>query len=223
MKLQDIWDRESHIYAEKDERDIINTMDLPKHWLPDKGDYVLEAGCGTGGMMRVFAKRGGQVFGVDISHEMLKYAKRKGMVIQGDVRYLPFKDSSFDYVSSLGVIEHFTESEEAFKEHVRVLRKGGRLFVNVPNRYSFYFPLRWLTQKMGFYSLEYSNHFVLKKLIDMGSNSGLSFEDWLVQRFVPKEAKGIRKIVMSMANLLDNVLGLLSKKWGNFVYGLWRK
>lgn len=223
MELKDIWDKESQSYAEKALSDVVNTMELPDYWMPEKEEYVLEAGCGAGGMMKVFAASGGEVFGVDISLEMLKHAKKRGKVALGDVRFLPFKDASFDYVSSLGVIEHFKESKEALCECVRVLKKRGRLFINVPNRYSFYFPLRWLTQKMGLYSLEYSKHFVLKELIDMGSNSGLVFKDWRVQRFVPKEARGIRKTVMSVANLLDHIFGLFYRGWGNFVYVLFMK
>lgn len=223
MELRDIWDKESRGYAERDLLDVVNTMDLPGHWMPGKEEYVLEAGCGAGGMMKVFASSGGHVFGVDISFKMLEFAREKGDVASGDIRSLPYKDSSFDYVVSLGVIEHFPESEKALKECVRVLKKGGRLFINVPNRYSFYFPLRWLTQRAGLYSLEYSEHFTLRKLISMGSENNLAVRDWMVHKFVPMEARGIRRVVMSLANMMDHIPGFFYKKWGNFVYVLWVK
>ena len=66
-KLKEIWDKESSGYREREQRDVVNTMDLPSHWMPGKNEYILEAGCGSGGMMKVFAKNGGLVFGVDIS------------------------------------------------------------------------------------------------------------------------------------------------------------
>lgn len=223
MGLKDIWDKESKVYAERDRMDVVNTMDLPGHWMPGKGEYVLEAGCGAGAMMKVFAKAGGSIFGIDISPEMLKYAKDKGAVVSGDIRSLPYKNSSFDYVVSLGVIEHFRESEAAFKECIRVLKKGGRLFINVPNRHSFYFPLRWIAQKFGLYSLEYSRHFTLNELKDMGSENGLFFKDWMIQRFVPEEARGVRRIMMSVVNILDNISGFFINKFGNFLYVLWVK
>lgn len=56
-------------------------------------------------------------------------------MISGDGFALPFEDESFDFVYSLGLIEHFPETESArlVNEHVRVCRPGGSVLISVPN------------------------------------------------------------------------------------------
>ena len=40
---------------------------------------------------------------------------------------------SFDLVISNGLIEHFPDTEEILAKHIQYLKKGGRLFVSLPN------------------------------------------------------------------------------------------
>ena len=53
---------------------------------------------------------------------------------QGDVRELPFDDSSFDVVVCFEVIEHIERQDEALDEIRRVLRETGCLLISSPNR-----------------------------------------------------------------------------------------
>jgi len=52
---------------------------------------------------------------------------------------LPFPDMSFDSVTALEVIEHLhrNEQRQAVNELKRVLKRGGRLVVSIPNSSSF--------------------------------------------------------------------------------------
>ncbi len=52
---------------------------------------------------------------------------------QGDAQHLPFADATFDAVAMYQVLEHVPEPEMALREGMRVLRRGGRLFVVGPN------------------------------------------------------------------------------------------
>jgi SAM-dependent methyltransferase len=85
------------------------------------------------------AAQGAQTFGIDLSSAIVEQARAAFGAIPfrgsiADVRRLPFGDNSFDAVYSMGTIEHFTESEAAVGEMLRVLRPGGRLVLGVPNR-----------------------------------------------------------------------------------------
>jgi len=51
---------------------------------------------------------------------------------------LPFKDETFDFVFSIAVLEHVSDIEKALKEANRVLKKGGIMYMNIPN-YNSYF------------------------------------------------------------------------------------
>jgi len=60
---------------------------------------------------------------------------------------LPFEDNTFDAVFSVAVLEHVSDVEKTMSESLRVLKKGGILWANVPNYSSFYeghYNLPWI-------------------------------------------------------------------------------
>jgi ubiquinone/menaquinone biosynthesis C-methylase UbiE len=99
-------------------------------------EVVLEIGCGTGHALVGFAKRGGQVFGVDISEKMLKAAQRKtqGMRVdlcQADGMSAPFPAASFDAVFLSFTLELFDTPEipRVLAECRRLIKEDGRIGV----------------------------------------------------------------------------------------------
>lgn len=61
---------------------------------------------------------------------------RKGFeFVNSDVRKLPFQDNYADYILAYQVLEHLPMKDvvPALKEWTRVLKKGGRLVITVPN------------------------------------------------------------------------------------------
>jgi SAM-dependent methyltransferase len=85
------------------------------------------------------AGQGAEVSGIDLSLPTVAAARRvigprcQGLV-RGDVRAIPFCDGAFDYIYSMGTVEHFPETTHAVAEIFRVLRPGGRAILGVPNR-----------------------------------------------------------------------------------------
>jgi ubiquinone/menaquinone biosynthesis C-methylase UbiE len=57
---------------------------------------------------------------------------------------LPFGDQSFDYVTCLEGLEHIENPQQAMREFARVLKRGGRLIVSVPNILNIEERLKWL-------------------------------------------------------------------------------
>ena len=95
---------------------------------------ILDAGCGTGGLM-LKLKKYGEVTGIDFSYEAIRLAKkRKLKVIKSTIEKLPFKDHAFDLVISIDVIYHrqVLSDVKALKECRRVLKKDGYLILRVP-------------------------------------------------------------------------------------------
>lgn len=110
-----------------------------------QGKKVLDIGCGLGRMLEYFKNRGGRAYGLDLAPSAIEESRKKGfMVVTADARALPYKDNAFDLVFSLGVVEHFRETLQAIREHVRVCKKGGIVAVIVPNIITPYIPLTLL-------------------------------------------------------------------------------
>lgn len=96
---------------------------------------ILDAGCGTGGIM-IFLKKFGDVSGIDISPEALKYCQKRGLkqIKKSSIEKIPFNDENFDLVTSFDVLYHQWVKDDllVLKEFYRVLKPGGYLLLRVP-------------------------------------------------------------------------------------------
>ncbi|MBI9015336.1 MAG: methyltransferase domain-containing protein [Clostridiales bacterium] len=119
------------------------TEDFIESWIKKVGlkkkDSVLEIGCGPGTFTRVLSrKHKGRIVGLDLDTNFINYCNQERThhnleYIQGNALEVPFKDNSFDIVSSHTVIEH-VQNELFLKEHLRLLKPGGTAVVmNVRN------------------------------------------------------------------------------------------
>lgn len=99
--------------------------------LPEKGD-LLDIGCGTGLFVDKYLRNGGSATGLDISGKMLVRARKRCPCCEfaaGNGEMLPFRDQSFDAISSLLVFSYLKHPEIMLKETYRVLRPGGSIAV----------------------------------------------------------------------------------------------
>lgn len=88
-----------------------------------KNKTLLDVGCGTGRYMQKFTPHLQKVSGIDISSNMIKKAKEKGLDVHvGDAEHLPFPDNSFDVIISIGVLEHLGDYSKALLEMKRVAK-----------------------------------------------------------------------------------------------------
>jgi SAM-dependent methyltransferase len=104
--------------------------------LPPGPARILDAGCGTGGLIRRLAPRRPkwQWTGVDVSPLACELARERGAtdVYEASVTALPFRDGEFAAVVSADVLYHLEDDEAALREMARVLRPGGIAVINVP-------------------------------------------------------------------------------------------
>lgn len=103
--------------------------------LPARAE-VLDAGCGTGqNLVSLNETNSCEPYGFDISpHAALFWPKRNlRRTCVSSINQIPFKDSSFDAVVSVDVLECEAVDElQAYSEMWRVLRPGGFLLLVVP-------------------------------------------------------------------------------------------
>lgn len=116
-----------------------------------RGKKVLEVGAGTGRDSFSLVRLGAEVVQLDYSQaslSILQFISRRDALrvhlVQGNAFSLPFRESTFDVVFHQGLLEHFekNEAEELLRENIRVLKKGGLLLVDVPQRYHIYTVLK---------------------------------------------------------------------------------
>ena len=87
---------------------------------------VLDLGCGDGSLgYKLITMKSCEVSGVDLSEEVVKKAKEKGIVASvGDLEEgLEFPDETFDYVVICDVLEHVIEPLCLLKEALRVSKR----------------------------------------------------------------------------------------------------
>ena len=94
---------------------------------------VLDAGCGTGGLLRRLTHR--KAWGVEIASEGIQFCRQRGLdnVLQASITELPFQANSFDVVLSIDVLVHQWVSDDmgALQEIHRVLVPGGFILLQV--------------------------------------------------------------------------------------------
>lgn len=101
-----------------------------------KNNKVLDIGCGPGIHLKQYIKRGAEGFGIDISKEMIKLAKKycpKGKFKIGSVYDLKFKDDSFDMLTASFSMDHVKDLDKAVGEVKRVLKKDGLFIFSAPH------------------------------------------------------------------------------------------
>jgi SAM-dependent methyltransferase len=111
-------------------RDLV-TRELTK--LLPEGGRVLDAGCGTGGMLDQLSKRW-DACGIDISDTAVEHCLKRGLpqVKQASIHHTGMMTESLDAVISLDVLYHQSVTEtDAMSEMARILRPGGWLVLNL--------------------------------------------------------------------------------------------
>ncbi|EKD49335.1 MAG: methyltransferase type 11 [uncultured bacterium] len=110
--------------------------------LQDKSRGIfMEAGCGTGRTALEIACHS-QLTIICLDRSLQALLKAQQLFAQtnqpahfvcGDLRNLPFKSNSLNYVFSDGTIEHFKETQTAVDEFRRVLKNKGQVLATVPH------------------------------------------------------------------------------------------
>ena len=109
------------------------------------GKDVLDVGCGAAGKSLYYASLGARrVVGLDVVEryrgEALDLARRKGYddrfeYVCADAANTGFDAGSFETVIMNDAVEHLDRPEAALSECIRILKPGGRLYLNFPPFY----------------------------------------------------------------------------------------
>jgi SAM-dependent methyltransferase len=99
------------------------------------GARVLDYGCGHAGYLSDFHDRGVAISGAEIAGYVVEACRKKGFDVYkvDDFSHIPFDDEEFDIVYLMQVFEHLRDPHSFVKELARILKRGGMLYLAVPN------------------------------------------------------------------------------------------
>ena len=108
-------------------------FDIIKENMVNKATYVLDIGCGTGRWTRFLSKKAGFIEAVDPSNAILAAAQLLNDVsnlrlTQASIDTLPFKDETFDFAMSIGVLHHIPNTQKAMQDCVKKVKPGGYFY-----------------------------------------------------------------------------------------------
>lgn len=113
-------------------RKIVRNL-IAKFFKKTDSAIALDIGCGTGIVLNDLEEYAVAV-GIDVSEIAISLTKTRGHqnLLCGDVCNLPFKDESFDLITTLGVLynEGVKSDNAAIMESYRVLKKGGVIIID---------------------------------------------------------------------------------------------
>ena len=124
----------------------------------DRGDRVLDLGCGDGWMTAELSRAGAAPTGIEVAQAAIDRAR--GRYPELDLRLapidgpLPIEDNACDVVWASEVIEHVADTARWLSEIRRVLRPEGRLLLTTPNHSR----LRLLVAGIELYSEPLGDH-----------------------------------------------------------------
>ncbi len=195
------------VYSNSDRvlRNLRRVVDL-------SGKSVLEIGAGTGRDSLNLANCNAKVYQIDYAMNALKLMKEvvKGSglpvyLIGGDAFELPFAEGTFDIVFHQGLLEHFREPQATnlLKENVRVLKPGGLLLVDVPQRYHIYTVIKHILIALNAWFAGWEREFSVSelesKLKKLGLSPVRSYGEWMYPSLAYRMAReALRKVGLKL-------------------------
>lgn len=198
-------------------------------------DSYLDVGCGFGVNSCIFGRDFDNVICLDLSAKNLEECKRRissegnsrFFFVSGDAQSLPFKRETFDLVSAFSVIEHVHDQRAMLRELLGVLKSGGEIVLQFPNKYFFmelhtglpaYFIIPsfikpWFLKKIGYAGLLKINIPTVREIKGIIEDLGVSVEIKRTKVIYPVETIPPRLRGLYSSLKLLKVLNLVPMGW----------
>lgn len=147
-----------HDFSDEIIKDIAKEyFDILDEKIVNKQTYALDIGCGTGRWTKFLTDKVGFIEAVDPSNAIIAADKLLGNIdnvrlTKASTETIPFNDETFDFAMSIGVLHHIPDTQQAMKDCVRKVKKGGYfycyLYHNLETRGWWFKTLYWLSNQL---------------------------------------------------------------------------
>jgi 2-polyprenyl-3-methyl-5-hydroxy-6-metoxy-1,4-benzoquinol methylase len=182
------------VYASAEYQDIVRDLGIKSHeyrvqrfgvervelmarHLPNApAPRYLDVGCSTGFVVEAARDRGWTALGLDLNPSAVEFGLSRGLDLRAvALESAGFEPESFDAVSLFDVLEHVLDPKSTVQACIRLLRRGGILFLYVPNYDS---ASRLLMGKDAHFiwPTHHLNYYTPATISDMLSREGLTTE-----------------------------------------------
>ena len=155
------------------------------------GAPVLEVGAGSGRDTLGLVSAGAVGVVLDYSPASLELvreqARARGLVVhlvRADALAMPFRDGAFAVVFHQGLLEHFRDPMPLLRENARVIRRGGRVVVDVPQTVHLYTLMKQVLIAINRWFAGWETQFTPGALEGRLREAGLTvrrtYGDWMV-------------------------------------------
>jgi len=134
--------------------------------------FVLEVGCGAGGILLYFREKGCRVKGIDLGSSYIEYGKKQynlDLHIGTIDTHIENHGDHPDLIIYSHVLEHFLDPTKEMRKAHEILNNTGTLYINVPG-------VKNLKEgNMDFFQrlvLAHTYYFTLRTLVNLAENSG---------------------------------------------------
>ncbi len=174
----EFWNRKQHVeevYSNV-ERIITNLRRVTAL----NGKRILEVGAGTARDSFKLVNQGANVFvldyspvAMDIVNHLNQENNTKIQPIRADAFSIPSPDNTYDIVFHQGLLEHFRDPRPLLQENVRVLKEGGYLLVDVPQRYHIYTIIKHILIFFNKWFAGWETEFSINELENLAKHAGV--------------------------------------------------
>ncbi len=157
--------RNKHLYVNLFNR----RLDEILRYTDGKQGRLLDVGCATGVLLELARLRGWEVSGVDISAYATGIAREFYCLdaFTGELAGAEYPDEHFDVVVMDDLIEHVADPAALVRESWRILKAGGLLTLNTPNRAGLWHLLmgrRWFHYRQSEHTYFYAPQVIADQL-----------------------------------------------------------
>lgn len=166
-----------------------------------EGMKVLEVGAGTGRDSAAIARLGAEVWTLDYSAESLRLMSdnlpEPVHIVCGDALALPIASDTFDLVFHQGLLEHFRNPEALLAENHRILKPGGLILVDVPQRFHYYTLAKHTLMFFDRWFAGWETEFSVRELEKLVADCGFDIEGMYGRNLYPPIwYRGARKVLL---------------------------